>query len=77
VFTAGLIICIIAHIHVWEPVSPLISLKKREDVLQEEWYKIPLETVHNFYESVARRKGCTEGRSWSSSMLIKKRVQCL
>jgi hypothetical protein len=31
------------------------SLKKLEDVLQEEWYKISLETVQNFYESISRR----------------------
>jgi hypothetical protein len=34
---------------------PLTSLKQLEDVLQEEWYKIPQETVQNFYESIARR----------------------
>jgi flagellar biosynthesis/type III secretory pathway M-ring protein FliF/YscJ len=35
--------------------SPPISLKQLEDVLQEEWYKIPLETVQNMYESSPRR----------------------
>jgi hypothetical protein len=30
------------------------SLKQLEDVLQEEWYKIPLETVQYFYESIPR-----------------------
>jgi hypothetical protein len=30
------------------------SLKQLEDVLQEEWYKIPLETVQNLYESIPR-----------------------
>jgi hypothetical protein len=34
---------------------PLTSPKQLEDVLQEEWYKIPLETVQNFYESIPRR----------------------
>jgi hypothetical protein len=27
---------------------------KQVDVLQEEWYKIPLETVQNLYESIPR-----------------------
>jgi hypothetical protein len=31
-----------------------MSLKQHEDVLQEEWYKIPLETVQNLYESIPR-----------------------
>jgi hypothetical protein len=30
------------------------SLKQLEDVLQEEWYKIPLVTVQNLYESITR-----------------------
>jgi hypothetical protein len=30
---------------------PLTSLKQL-DVLQEEWYKIPLETVQNLYHSI-------------------------
>jgi hypothetical protein len=33
---------------------PPTSLKQHEDVLQEEWYKIPLETVQNLYESIPR-----------------------
>jgi hypothetical protein len=31
------------------------SLKQLEDVFQEEWYKILLETVQNLYESIPRR----------------------
>jgi hypothetical protein len=31
------------------------SLKQLEDVLQEEWYKIPLESVQNWYKSSPRR----------------------
>jgi hypothetical protein len=31
------------------------SLKQLEDVLQEEWYKILLETVQTLYESIPRR----------------------
>jgi hypothetical protein len=41
------------------------SLKQLEDVLQEEWYTILLETVQNLHESIPRRtaailkaKGC-------------------
>jgi hypothetical protein len=34
---------------------PPTSLKQSEDVLQEEWYKIPLETVQNLYESIPGR----------------------
>jgi hypothetical protein len=26
-----------------------------DDVLQEEWYKIPLETVQDLYKSITRR----------------------
>jgi hypothetical protein len=33
------------------PMSP----KQLEHVLQEEWYKIQLETVQNLYESIPRR----------------------
>jgi hypothetical protein len=33
---------------------PPTSLKQLEHVLQEEWYKIPLETVQNMYESSPR-----------------------
>jgi hypothetical protein len=31
------------------------SLKQLEDVLLGEWYKIPLETVQNLYESIPTR----------------------
>jgi hypothetical protein len=34
---------------------PLTFLKQFEDVLQEEWYKIPVETVRNLYESIWKR----------------------
>jgi hypothetical protein len=33
---------------------PPISLKQIEDVLYEKWYKIPLKTVQNLYESIPR-----------------------
>jgi hypothetical protein len=34
---------------------PPTSLKQLLYVLQEEWYKIPLETVQNLYKSIPRR----------------------
>jgi hypothetical protein len=35
--------------------TPSTPLKQLEDVCEEEWYKIPLETVQNYYESIPRR----------------------
>jgi hypothetical protein len=35
------------------------SLRQHEDVLKEEWYKIPLETVKNLYESILGRIAAT------------------
>jgi len=34
---------------------PSSSLKQLEDVLHEEWYNIPLETIQKLYESIPRR----------------------
>jgi hypothetical protein len=34
--------------------QPPITLKQFEDVLQEEWYKIPLETVQSMYEPIPK-----------------------
>jgi hypothetical protein len=34
---------------------PPTSVKQPEDVLQEEWYKTPLETVQEMYEAIPRR----------------------
>jgi hypothetical protein len=34
---------------------PPTSLKQSEDVLQEEWYKILLETAVNLYKFIPRR----------------------
>jgi hypothetical protein len=34
---------------------PPTSLKQLEDVLQAEWYKIPLQTVQYLYKSIPRR----------------------
>jgi hypothetical protein len=39
----------------WNRFPPPKSLKQLEDVLQEEWYKIPLETDQKLYESIPRR----------------------
>jgi hypothetical protein len=36
-------------------LPPTISLKQLEDVLQEEWHKIPPESVQNLYEEIPRR----------------------
>jgi hypothetical protein len=33
---------------------PPASLKQLEDVLQEEWYKIPLDIILNLYDSILR-----------------------
>jgi hypothetical protein len=38
---------------------PPTSLKQLDDVLQEEWYKIPLQTVQNLYGSLLRRTAIT------------------
>jgi hypothetical protein len=35
-------------------LAPPTSLKELEDVIQEEWYKISLETVRNLYKSIPR-----------------------
>jgi hypothetical protein len=45
----------VLKIRVGNRLPPPASLKQLEDVLQEEWYKIPLKTVQNLYESTARR----------------------
>jgi hypothetical protein len=34
---------------------PPTYLKQLDSVLQEEWYKIPLETVQNLYEPIPER----------------------
>jgi hypothetical protein len=51
---------------------PPTSLKQLEDIIQEEWYEIPLETVHDLYGSILRRNCCCiEGKRWSNTILIK------
>jgi len=34
---------------------PPPTLKQLRDVLQEEWYSVPLETLQNLHESIPRR----------------------
>jgi hypothetical protein len=53
---------------------PPTSLKQPEDVLKEEWDKIPLETIQNLYEVIPRRIAGVEGKRWSNAILIKKCV---
>jgi hypothetical protein len=43
------------EIRVRNRLPPPTSLKQLEDVLQEEWYKISLETVQNLYGPIPRR----------------------
>jgi hypothetical protein len=43
------------NIRVGNRFPPPTSLKQLEDVFQEEWYKILLQTVQNLYESIPRR----------------------
>jgi hypothetical protein len=51
------------------------SLKQLEDVLQEEWYKIMLETVQNLYESIPRRiMAVLKANGDPASLLVKKCV---
>jgi hypothetical protein len=35
-----------------EQIPTPTSLKQLENVLQEEWYKIPVETIQNLYEYI-------------------------
>jgi hypothetical protein len=44
----------VLEIRVRNRFTPPTSLKQLEDVLQEERYKILLETVQNLYESIPR-----------------------
>jgi hypothetical protein len=53
------------------------SLKQPEDVLQEEWDKIKLETVQNMYEAIPIRTAGVEDKRWANAILIKKCVQYL
>jgi hypothetical protein len=39
----------------WTRTSFEQSLKQPEDIFQEEWYKIALETVKNLYEPIPKR----------------------
>jgi hypothetical protein len=48
-------LCSVLGTRVRNRFPPPASLQQLEDVLQEEWYRIPLETVQNLYESIPRR----------------------
>jgi hypothetical protein len=48
------LVCSVLETRVRNRFPPPRSLKQLEDV-QEEWYKIPLETVQNLYNSIRRR----------------------
>jgi hypothetical protein len=55
---------------------PATSVKQLEDVFQEEWYKIPLETVRKLVRVHSKKDcGSIESRRWSNTILIKKCVQ--
>jgi hypothetical protein len=53
------------NLNITDPLSPILetrvknrfthptSLKQLGETLQEEWYKIPLETVQNLYKSIS------------------------
>jgi hypothetical protein len=45
----------VLEVRVRKRFPPPTSLKQLVDVLQEELYKIPLQTVQNLYESIPRR----------------------
>jgi hypothetical protein len=36
-------------------LPPPTSLKQLKEILQEQWYNIPLEIVQNLYKSIPRR----------------------
>jgi hypothetical protein len=56
---------------------PPTCVKQLEDVLQEEWHKIPPETVQNLYESIPRWIAAVLNTKASNTILIKKYVQYL
>ena len=57
---------------------PPPSLKQLQDVLQDDWYSIPLEPTRNLYESIwvysEKDTDCITGKWWLNSLLIKKCV---
>jgi hypothetical protein len=56
---------------------PPTSVKQLEDVLQEEWYKIPPETVQNLYESIPRTPAVVKAKGGPTAHSIRKCVQYL
>jgi hypothetical protein len=65
-------------IRVRNKFPPPVSLKKFENVLQEEWYKVLFEIVQNLYESIPK-KDCSsiEGKTWPNTISIKICIQYL
>jgi hypothetical protein len=53
---------------------PPPSLKQLEDVLHEEWYNIPLETIQNLHESIPRRIQAVLQANGGPAILMKNRV---
>jgi hypothetical protein len=53
---------------------PPSSLNELEDVLHEEWYSIPLETIQNIYEYIPRRIQSVLQANGGPTLLIKKCV---
>jgi hypothetical protein len=49
---------------------PPISVKQLEDVLQEEWYKIPLETVQNLYKVIPRTDAILKAKVTQHHIII-------
>jgi transposase len=67
------------HLNIIEPLWSVLKtrvrnrfpfptpLKQLEDVFQEEWYKISLETVQNLYESISRIAAVLKGEKNGST----------
>jgi hypothetical protein len=56
---------------------PPTSLKQIENLLLEEWHKIPLETVQNVYESIPRLTAALLKTKFVQDHINKKCIRCL